>query len=55
MNAPAAAAPQTVRSGVGIRNVNQRLKLLYGDDYTFTISEPRAGRILARIVLSGQK
>ena len=55
MIAPAAAAPQTVRSGVGIRNVNQRLKLLYGDDYTFTISEPRAGRILARIVLSGQK
>ena len=39
---------------VGIRNVNQRLRLIYGDKYSFSITEPRKGRILARIVLPEQ-
>lgn len=41
-------------SSVGIRNVNQRLRLLYGDDYSFDILVPVQGRILAKIVLRNE-
>lgn len=36
---------------VGIRNVNQRLNLLYGEKGSLRIFELRPGRILARVVL----
>lgn len=36
---------------VGIRNVNQRLKLLYGDEGGLCITETEAGSTLARITL----
>lgn len=39
------------RGSVGIKNVNQRLRLIYGDRYSFTVTEPQEGRILAKIVL----
>ncbi len=38
-------------SGMGIRNVAQRLRLIYGDKGSLTIEENNPGRILARIVL----
>lgn len=40
-------------SSVGIRNVNQRLRLIYGDNYSFEILQPVQGRVLAKIVLRG--
>ena len=49
--APAADGAAATGGSVGLRNVCQRLRLLYGEDCTFTITEPREGRILARIVL----
>ncbi len=49
--APTAVTPEPPRGSVGIRNVNQRLMLLYGEGYDFTITQPKTGRILARIVL----
>lgn len=52
LSAPALGEAPPARGSVGIRNVNQRLKLLYGDDYSFTITEPKVGRISAKIVLS---
>jgi len=41
-------------NSVGIRNVNQRLRLMYGDNYSFEILQPVRGRILAKIVLRGE-
>ena len=38
---------------VGLRNVNQRLRLLYGGEYRFDMTELRPGRILARLELPG--
>lgn len=46
------SAPVTdaVKGGqVGVRNVNQRLKLMYGDRGSFTIEEIRPGIILAKV------
>lgn len=46
------AAPSPLRgSSVGLRNVNQRLKLLYGSLGSFRIWEVRPGLVMARIVL----
>ncbi len=50
--APNVAEIPPMRGSVGLRNVNQRLKLMYGEDYTFTITQPKDGRILAQIVLN---
>ena len=50
-NASAAGAEPLKGGSVGLRNVNNRLKLLYGDDYFFDISQRSPGRILARIEL----
>ncbi len=36
---------------IGIRNVNRRLKILYGEEYGLTIEEIAPGCILARIML----
>jgi len=36
---------------IGIRNVNRRLKLLYGEEGGLTISETAPGRVLARITI----
>ena len=36
-------------SSVGLKNVNQRLKLLYGSEGRLTLEETRSGTILARI------
>lgn len=47
-------SPGMPRSSVGIRNVNQRLKLLYAEDYSFSVSQSERGRILARIELPRQ-
>lgn len=52
----ALSAPLTeeapLRGGsVGMRNVNQRLHLLYGDACSFEIFESRPGRVMARILL----
>lgn len=45
-------APSPLRgSSVGLRNVNQRLKLLYGSRCSFRIWETRPGLVLAKIVL----
>lgn len=50
--APATEAQEVVLSGrVGIRNVNQRLRLTYGAGGGLSISEPRPGRILAKVVI----
>lgn len=52
LQSPAGTAlPQ--RGGVGVRNVAQRLRLLYGEQCSFTITAPQARKILARIVLPG--
>ncbi len=40
---------------VGIRNVNQRLRLLYGEDYRFDMAEIRPGRILTRLEIPGEE
>lgn len=50
--APNVAEIPPMRGSVGLRNVNQRLKLMYGESYTFTITQPKDGRILAQIVLN---
>lgn len=50
--APNVAEIPPMRGSVGLRNVNQRLKLMYGEDYTFTITQPKDERILAQIVLN---
>lgn len=42
---------QPDRRSVGIRNVNIRLGLLYGKNYSFTIDEIRPGRVLTQIIL----
>ena len=47
-------APEGAGSSVGIRNVNQRLRLLYGEDYCFEMTEPRPGRILTRLEIPGE-
>ena len=39
------------RECIGIRNVNRRLKILYGEEGGLTISEVKQGRTLARIVI----
>ncbi len=39
------------RECIGIRNVNRRLKILYGEEGGLTISEVKKGRTLARIVI----
>ena len=36
---------------IGIRNVNRRLKILYGEEGGLTISEVKGGRTLARLVI----
>ena len=36
---------------IGIRNVNRRLKILYGNEFGLTIEEIAPGSILARIKL----
>ncbi|MDD4682803.1 MAG: histidine kinase [Eubacteriales bacterium] len=41
--------PSTGGSSVGIRNVNQRLKIMYGEDSGLEIYELRPNRILAKI------
>lgn len=51
LDAPTQTPVEPPRGSVGIRNVNQRLMLLYGEDYDFSITQPKNGRILARIVL----
>ena len=52
LQSPAGTAlPQ--RGSVGVRNVAQRLRLLYGEQCSFTITAPQARKILARIVLPG--
>ena len=38
---------------VGLRNVTQRLRLLYGEDYRFRMEARGPGRILARVELPG--
>ena len=45
------AEPVRAGGSVGMRNVNQRLRLLYGERCRFTVLQPEAGRVLARIVL----
>ena len=45
---PQSAPPETGGS-VGLRNVNQRLRLLYGENFRFTMTEARPGRILTRL------
>lgn len=41
-----------IRGGqVGLRNVNQRIRLIYGDSGVLTISESTPGKILARLSL----
>ena len=45
--------PAEAGGSVGLRNVNQRLRLLYGDRYRFDMTERRPGRILARLELPG--
>lgn len=49
--AGAAAEPAKLGGSVGMRNVNQRLRLLYGERYRFTVLQPCEGRVLARIIL----
>lgn len=50
--ADAAVPPSPLRgSSVGLRNVNQRLKLLYGEKCSFRIWEVQPGKVLAKIVL----
>jgi sensor histidine kinase YesM/uncharacterized protein YjdB len=39
------------QESIGIRNVNRRLKLLYGEEGGLTISEVKPGRVLARILI----
>jgi sensor histidine kinase YesM len=39
------------RECIGIRNVNRRLKILYGEEGGLTISELPAGRTVARMVI----
>ncbi len=39
------------RECIGIRNVNRRLKILYGEEGGLTISETTTGKVLARIVI----
>lgn len=51
----AAQAGEGTDGHVGIRNVNQRLKLLYGEAYGLQIEEVRSGRILARAAFPLQK
>jgi two-component system sensor histidine kinase YesM len=47
-----AAVTEKERFGrIGIRNVNRRLKILYGEKNGLTIREVAPGRILARITL----
>ncbi len=46
-----AEGEETKPGQVGIRNVNQRLKLLYGDEAGLSITETEAGSTLARITL----
>ena len=36
---------------VGLRNVSQRLNLIYGDEGTLTLDQTRAGTVLARIAI----
>jgi len=36
---------------IGIRNVNRRLKILYGEEGGLTITEPVDGRVLSKIVI----
>lgn len=43
---------EMVRGGqVGLRNVNQRIRLIYGDQGVLTIGESTSGKILARLSL----
>ena len=36
---------------VGLRNVSQRLNLIYGDEGTLTLDQTRAGTVLARVAI----
>lgn len=53
LQSPAVPAQPQRGGSVGVRNVAQRLRLLYADACSFTILAPRPGRILARICLPG--
>ena len=44
-----ASLPDDGDSHIGLRNVRQRLTLLYGDRGTVTLTQPEEGRILARV------
>lgn len=45
-------APESLRGGqVGLRNVNQRIRLIYGELGVLTIGESAPGKILARLSL----
>lgn len=46
-----AGAGRTAGDSVGLCNVNQRLRLLYGEAYRFDMTEIRPGRVLARLDL----
>ena len=48
-----AQSAQGAASGgqVGLRNVSQRLNLIYGDEGTLTLDQTRAGTVLARVVI----
>ncbi|MCQ2558120.1 MAG: histidine kinase [Oscillospiraceae bacterium] len=48
------AEPEGRRS-VGLRNVSNRLALLYGEKQQFDIFEVRPGRVLAQIILTGAR
>ena len=47
------SAAQGSAGSVGLRNVNQRLRLLYGEAYRFGMTESRPGRVLTRLELPG--
>ena len=41
----------TAGGQVGLRNVSQRLNLIYGDEGTLTLDQTRAGTVLARVAI----
>ncbi len=43
--------PENKLGRIGIRNVNRRIKILYGEEYGLTIEEVAPGSICARIIL----
>ena len=41
----------TKQGGIGVGNVRQRLKLIYGDDASFTISNREEGGVMVKIII----